>query len=486
MISERLPGAHGLALLANKCASNTFDLSSGMVHASIRDQIVRAQLLLKDLKATDPNCARVLVVGAGLAGVSAACAASDLGIQAVLVEPQDAPFSLQASVSTRFVGPFMYEWPCDGFDQQNYPAPAWVGDPLPSTPQWSSRVPLRASDLAGQLTTWLRGHVFDEPEPSFFFGCPPGMIKAYVNSFVAHCGRLTLASLRKPAPPFLLPTNCTGRDGQPALGGTPFQPDYILLAVGMGAERVIHPNFPVLEGEPFWSDDDLRSTRHMNLQVGVLGSGDGALQDVLRLITRHDHPLDFIRNVESWPGVADLLDEPRRRLEAFEQQTRVYATWNGSDSYDALDRECSQTAASLASNTSVRAAVRAQLRRGTGAVHHVFRESHFGKSYLLNRFAVHLIEQCAEGRCEGEFVSYIARRGTEVASASAGDPSKGEPKYIVILSTVPHEVSWGRVVIRFGVDKDNPGRAQMIRIRAQTAADRTSLAGIPLPFVVPK
>ncbi|MFP3245845.1 MAG: hypothetical protein RXR20_14995, partial [Paraburkholderia sp.] len=68
-----------LALLGLKAKSNIFDLSSDLVHVSMRDQIVRAQILVRDLCAADPNLQRILVVGAGVAGISAAMAAGHAG-----------------------------------------------------------------------------------------------------------------------------------------------------------------------------------------------------------------------------------------------------------------------------------------------------------------------------------------------------------------------------------------------------------------------
>ena len=54
-----------LSLLSLKVASNVFDLSSGLHHVSIRDQIVRAQLAVRDLKRGDKSLHSLLIVGAG-------------------------------------------------------------------------------------------------------------------------------------------------------------------------------------------------------------------------------------------------------------------------------------------------------------------------------------------------------------------------------------------------------------------------------------
>lgn len=477
---------NGLALLAHKCAANTFDLSSGMVHASIRDQIVRAQLLIRDLKASDSQCKRLLVVGGGVAGVAAASIASDLGFEAVVVDGQPRPFSLQTLVSTRFVGPFMYEWPGEGHNAQHYPLQNMLGTPMAATPRWESEKPLPARDLAAKLSEWLASHSFGAVTPRFFFGADSEAVKTYVAAFVAHHGRLHNAmGSGPPTPHFVIPHNCTDRNGDTVAGGGDFQPDYIVLAAGMGKERVSLPGFSTVQGTRFWQNDDLRRYRTLNWNVGVFGGGDGALQDVLRLLTRHHHPLEFINRVESCATVRSAIDMHRGKLGALEQQSRIFATWNGVDSYEGIDHECEAIATQLARNCSVRDAVRRELRPGRGTVHHVLREARFGRAYLLNRFAVHLIEQCLRQHQPRDCVTYAPHRSTQVERATRKRLDQRRV-YVVTLSDGATRHVLDRVVVRYGPIADTLPRAQMIRIHPQTQADRTSLSGIPLPFVVPQ
>ncbi|UZW60064.1 FAD-dependent oxidoreductase [Lysobacter enzymogenes] len=112
-----------LALLTLKCAPNVFDLSADMSHASIRDQVVRARLLARDLAALPQPPRSVLVVGAGFAGVSAALTLAKAGIAVTVVEVNPKPFELQWHADDRYVAPFMYEWPSYGADDQRYPPP---------------------------------------------------------------------------------------------------------------------------------------------------------------------------------------------------------------------------------------------------------------------------------------------------------------------------------------------------------------------------
>ncbi len=114
---------NALALLSLKVAPNVFDISSGQYHVSIRDQIVRAQLLVRDLCCLDDVFKSVLVVGAGAGGAAVAVAAAAAGKKVRLIDAADAPFNLQRGTTKRFVGPFMYEWPESIHSNQSYPPP---------------------------------------------------------------------------------------------------------------------------------------------------------------------------------------------------------------------------------------------------------------------------------------------------------------------------------------------------------------------------
>ena len=112
MTTNTIDVVDSLSLLSLKVASNVFDLSSGLHHISIRDQMVRAQLAVRDLKRGDPELDSLLIVGAGVAGIAAALEAEARGVRSVVVvEAAAQPFSLLRGVTERYIGPFMYEWP---------------------------------------------------------------------------------------------------------------------------------------------------------------------------------------------------------------------------------------------------------------------------------------------------------------------------------------------------------------------------------------
>lgn len=476
---------NGLALLANKCAARTFDISSGMVYASIRDQIVRAQLLIRDLKINDPQCNRILIIGGGVAGVAAATCASEMGIQAVLLETKDKPFHLQSTVTNRMVGPFMYEWPSLVSASQNYPSSDFgLSEALDSTPSWQADIPITASDLAQNLSTWLKGRKFQTPEPRFFFGVDAKSTKKYVKSFVACVSKSHRTGSNVMLPTLNLPTKFVALDGktQEIKAGT-YVPDYTILAVGMGAERVfLVDNQPKgVQGVPFWANDDLRDPKVAHWEIGVFGGGDGALQDVLRLITNHAHPLSFIKALEEGDDhIKAELDNIRPRLEALEQQSRLLASWTSGPVYDLIDVRCKEVCEELSNNPNVVNKVLTQIRTGTGKVFHVYKEAQLGRAYLLNRFCVHLIFSCLQKRKSYGLVTYEKLDTTRVVSAS-----KTRKKFMVSLSN-GHTLTLRRVVVRYGSNKDDLEKRQLVKLSEETKADRISMASIPLPYVVAK
>ncbi|WP_250537651.1 MULTISPECIES: FAD-dependent oxidoreductase [unclassified Caballeronia] len=474
---------NGLALLAHKCAARTFDLSTGVVHASMRDQIVRAQLLIRDLRENDPTCNRVLIVGGGVGGVSAATMACELDMDVVLVDSQNKPFSLQAGVTSRFVGPFMYEWPELGHDCQDYPPPGALGQPSDATPKWTAAHPIPAAKFAENLDDWLVAHRFLPGTARFYFGVVPAEVEAYVRAFVAYHGTETVAGV-PPGPEYVLPKGCLDHQGKPAHGGTSFRPDYIVLAAGMGEERVALPGFPRIRGKSFWDNDELKldKTRHAN--SCVFGGGDGALQDVLRLLTKHDHPLQLIRDLRLDTAVAEAIDRWAPSLEALERQSRLVTTWSGTGSFEDIDTRCQSVAAALAGEAVVREAVRRQLREGRGEVHHVMRERCFGKAYLLNRFVVHLIEQCQKLGAYRRVLTYRVHREASITDArpTVRDGKRG---FFISLEDDPKHYFFRWIAVRYGADSDTVPQSKMVKLNPKTRADRTSMAAIPLPLMVP-
>jgi len=467
---------NGLALLANKCASRTFDISSGMVYASMRDQIVRAQLLIRDLKRCDPSCERILIVGAGVAGIVAAVTARSLGVETLVVESNSGPLDLQTNVHSRMVGPFMYEWPSVLSNDQSFPSTVGVlGNVLDLTPTWTATAPISAHDFVQQFVTWYSRIPLLHANHQVIYNCDKVTVKNYVQEFVRAHSQLTSAGARSRSPT------------TPFTENSIFQPDYVILAVGMGTERVhlidgTEGNTKGVKGEPFWKDDDLRTRPKMDWDVGVFGGGDGALQDALRLITKFDHPLLFIEQLrDGEDNIARQLNSVTPELEALEQQSRLYATWSSGPVYDLIDTECERICTELAAQHEVVSKVRAQIRDGDGSVKLVHLGAYFGKAYLLNRFCLHLIEQCLPGKRTPGKVAYKRLKNSRALKAS----TNASGVHIVKLLSGA-KLKLNKIVVRFGPSQAELSDRQLVKLHPDTQADRTSMASIPLPFTVSK
>jgi FAD binding domain len=125
-------------LEAHEAFRNFFWLGAGLAPISIRDQLVRGVSIIEHaLEERVEEGDRVLIVGAGAAGVSAALRAAEKGINCDLVDVLRGPFLVQARAGTRWVDPTQYDWPMDHWNRQVYPCELpkvpleWVGDWAP-------------------------------------------------------------------------------------------------------------------------------------------------------------------------------------------------------------------------------------------------------------------------------------------------------------------------------------------------------------------
>jgi hypothetical protein len=466
-----------LSLLALKCAPHIFDLSSGLSHVSIRDQVVRARILMRDVsKAYGPKT-RVLVVGAGVGGVSAAMAAAELGSQVVVVDTNDQPFALQLGVSTRYVGPFMYEWPCAFSADQSYPpSDVTLWPPVAvSSPSWASATPMPASSLASQLTTWLTGALSawatKGPKPVFIFRVKPTLAKRFVNAFRSNKRTYPTASgVAWPSG-----TNASTKG---------FRPDVIVLAAGMGPEDLSLPGL-ASASLPFWQNDKLMDLATAKKHVAIFGAGDGALQDTLRTLTTFPHPVGFLAHLRHGLKERKLVDAQLLALQTIEQQHRLLSTWTlGNEVTEQVDDRCREIAVALAAHPTIRKRVSLAVRRGTGAVSLVMRSTYFTKAYLLNRFSMHLIDACQT--ISGGFpkrMKLTIHRGKDVISATSTGTLTTVRMVDRTTSTVATLIA-DEVVVRFGIDKTAIPGMQLVGLSNAKKARRTSLAQIPLPFVL--
>lgn len=489
-----------LALLSLKVAPNVFDLSSGMNHVSIRDQIVRAQLVVRDLQRGDPSLKSLLIVGGGVAGVFAALAAADMGVsEVVVVDVADQPFSLLRGVTQRYVGPFMYEWPSPFYDDQSYPSHGdtpWNSS-SPSPLSWASTQPFKADTLATLLTQELKSRLADpyKPCPAIYLNADKFTIQTFVRTFAkteAKAARDRLQGHRRsPSAKFNHGNVVDFMTNAPA--SINMHPQYILLASGMGredcqlvktdktGERYVGANFT---GTRFWANDNLLKKSTVNKQTYIFGGGDGAMQDALRALTGRAHPLQLLRLLKKESATKTAIDGLSASLLGLDRQGRQYATWTrGPEAYEPLDRECQTLAQKLAQKTKVRRQVVSMLRVGNGNVSLFVREPHFGKAYLLNRFLIHLIA----ASCQHRKPENPCRMSLSLHFCHQAVSYKKCNQHEVLIQNLTTKVntwhSTDDIVVRYGIERGTVPGAQMIQVSDRPSKQRTTLSRVELPFV---
>ncbi len=485
---------NSLAVLAYKVAPNMFDLSTGLSHVSLRDQVIRGATLVRDLIAAslvNPGD-ELLIIGAGAAGVSAARQASTVGCRSLLIDTASEPFGLQADVKTRYVGPYMYEWPWDIHADQHFAPPA-----TSLLHHWNTAVhaglainstdPLTAKQLArdwqGQLDAWVRA---------------PGS-KLSVLTKVDPKAALRAVKAWRRQQWFWMPGPGTLRfDGDSWPSGAKTQesinPKFIILAAGFGPERVtweeplsLTPGQPrkTISGPRFWENDGL-SQKSCGFKsaptIVVLGGGDGALQDALRCVYPQLHPLEILKDLFTFPGVQAAFKEVHADLLLAEQQHAATRTWTSGTSqageFASLQHAYVAILETLAVNPRVQDAMLDTLRKDVARVVLVVREKHFGKAYSLNRFLILLLAECLELVSAPGKVEFQLKFNAEVTDITGPDGNRTVTVRDFYTNTSTDISNVAHLSIRFGVVGDlAPG--QLMGLTKKDTKNRRELANIP-------
>lgn len=490
-----------LSLLSLKVASNVFDLSSGMHHVSIRDQMVRAQLVVRDLKKGDPSLNSLLIVGAGVAGVTAALEAAARGVRTiVVVDVASEPFQLFKNVTQRHVGPYMYEWPSSFSRDQSYPSHGktpW-DKASESRLQWKAASPISAErlrkDLTAELQASLQRFAAAGISLSICTDMSPSHVTELVKTFAHNESARALSRLqgRSPGRASQFPYVGVSWPNKGTLSGM-IGPQYVLLAAGMGTETTTLVTTKGYAGanpeaKRFWENDDLLKPGTVDRSLAIFGGGDGALQDALRALTHCTHPLKIIGALEKDPAVRKALDAVSANLLVADRQSRQFGTWtirNGE--YETVDSVCADVATKLARNRLVARAVSRQVVTGAGSVTLFVRGHHFDKAYLLNRFLVHLLIACrrAHETLWKDLIEFDVRFGHHAVHYADLQSSRHRHE-VTIESGSPASTSVGHfdaVSVRYGIERGTVPGAQMIQVSPQQSLQRTTLSRVELPFV---
>jgi hypothetical protein len=254
---HNVPRSRDPFLWAHEIRPFVYDISSALRPASIRDQLVRGTLLARRavergvLHADDRP---LLVVGGGAAGVACALEAIRHNIPTVLVESKAELFSRQRECTTRHIDPTLYDWPSIHWSYGIYP---WHDD----EPSSLTVVAGPANEL---VTRWTA-------ELARAQARRPGLLRVLMESVLEprpqREGNVYRVRIRSAA---AVETLVAGM---------------IVFATGPGIERDDEDTFRSFR---FWDNDPLADPLLHVKKVLISGGGDGAAQDLLRVVFRPD------------------------------------------------------------------------------------------------------------------------------------------------------------------------------------------------------
>ena len=287
-------------------------IASDLQPVSIRDQGLRGYLLIKRLLASDmltPGDTHLLIIGAGIAGTTAAVTAACQGVDVTLIDQGTEPFSTLARARTRILDYRQYEWPRTGWRRLK----AWHGQTLPFRFETKN-----ASDL---VSYWRKifSHFVDRTKKD------------------KKAGTLTFTGSTTVDPTSIQSIDGGGVSFVARHKATNIEEDYssptVLWCGGFGEERhrLNDDNgIPIYTSYPYWSGDQYeklsKEKNAKDKKILISGGGDGALQDYLRVVTGIGTPREIYEQLQ----ISEQLESSlRAELLSLEIDAQRAFCWSG-------------------------------------------------------------------------------------------------------------------------------------------------------------
>ena len=401
---------------------NVYRIQLGNGQSSIKDQIRKAKRLIAaayTLRVFERTGNTLLILGAGMAGVTAALRAAQLGVRTVLRERNADAFSLQQRCATRWIHPYEYDWPDTVWTQHAFPQ---LNDAQDNVLSWEADF---ANAIAVRLQQQL--HATAAPPLRLLFSSPVHI------------------------PPGISPTSAGFRSvvDPDNLFGT------IFFCIGAGEETTIND----YAGLRFWDTDTVEQNNPGPWNVLIVGGGDGAQQDFLRSVFRFP------------PGTPVSPTAILRRLLPFLQEIAAFNTyvqttgsridpgvlWPTDTQLITALRASPQWANIEAELLQI---IDVSILNGTKRVELIIRRDRFGDAYTLNSFLCRLAASFLEQRLNTK----IVHLKTEIESISSADGNHQCAKERHVCARFPHDVTLRntqdrstftrrvhQLIIRFGV-----------------------------------
>jgi hypothetical protein len=305
---------HDPFLWAHEIIEHVYDIATGLRPFSVRDQVTRARLLIRRalelgiIGAGD----QLVISGAGVAGAVCAYEATKRGVRVLLVEKEPYAFHLQRHCVTRTVDPNLFDWPARTWESLEYPtqkgddAPLWFKvreRPRAIASRWASQLQRIAERRPDLLTiqycvsiAWLDPGALVQNTRTVTFRPAQGHSEEIPQHTVSVSG--------------------------------PVQAAMVVIAEGPGKEIETLPSFRVDEqqdsehvfhGYRFWDTDPFDVDPLKARRLLIVGSGDGALQDFLRVLFRPGTDLRLVLNAFGLPDslLADIRESRHHNVAAF-------------------------------------------------------------------------------------------------------------------------------------------------------------------------
>ncbi|HGM7334424.1 TPA: hypothetical protein ACKQCJ_000728 [Stenotrophomonas maltophilia] len=512
-----------LTLLALKIAPRQFDLSYRFSNISIRDQIVRAQMLIQQLHAlgavgadavkTDPGPSfDLLICGAGAAGLAAALEADRLKLRFILMDTdsQAGVGGVLRSPAARYVSAAMYEWPHSNHADHRYPlrsaafGAASVGlqlhmtAPLPAAVVGSTIDAAYAAKVAGWIqhaANWgSQSHM--RSDSCFIRGATlEQRSKERLRQMTIGPPSIHAIPLKARSLPALYITTASKTEAHH------FR--FVIYAMGYAKEKNQYAEGldcpPAYSNSGFWDCDEVMKPRlgflppagnkHWRPRVAILGSGDGALQDALRCLLTVAHPLDAWNSIIAEPKVAGSVEisEALRELATADMHATTAATWSPSPAiYKRLDTRFALVARKLLNSgdvgKKVTSAVLKMLRDDVEEVTLITHSGHFSKAYALNRFLLILLRRILRREAGGGRPRLILRSGPATDFSVKGT-SPGQRGGTLQFASGPK--TFDLIIVRGGLKTESENAFPHRVGLSGRDTGRAGLGRIPLPIRPP-
>jgi hypothetical protein len=232
-----------------------FIIGYGARQVTIHSQQVRALKLIWALDREKPlEGERIVVIGGGIAGITAASSALLLGANVTVLERNEEFLHLQRGCHTRYLHPAIYEWPRDSARRAGAALPVtdWAVGP-------ASEVAVRILADYYRIVWRLKDRYRSDSRRQEFLVEETNARKVAINPAGNTVSWSSIGHSRQIV-----------------------DPRAIVLAVGFGIERTVD----TLPRNSYWRVDSLTQTGLESeddpYRILVSGTGDGALLDLLR------------------------------------------------------------------------------------------------------------------------------------------------------------------------------------------------------------